>query len=215
MSRGLEMCIRDRKNALDYAYPEWARKPVAFVAYGAVGGARAVEHLRLIAVELQAVPLRNAVHIGMAEFLGMLQQGKKDRPGLPFVAGDGTRLPFLDDTFDAVTISYGLRNFVDPVAGLKEMHRVTRPGGRLVVCEFSRPTNAALRTVYLDGFMQALPRIASLTASAADAYVYLAESIRAWPDQAGLAAMMAEAGWQQPEWRNLTGGIVALHRATA
>ena len=147
--------------------------------------------------------------------VGMLQQGKKDRPGLPFVAGDGTRLPFLDDTFDAVTISYGLRNFVDPVAGLKEMLRVTRPGGRLVVCEFSRPVNGALRTVYLDGFMQALPRIASLTASAADAYVYLAESIRAWPDQAGLAELIGAAGWQHPEWRNLTGGIVALHRATA
>ena len=147
--------------------------------------------------------------------VGMLRQGKHDRPGLPFVAGDGTRLPFLDDTFDAVTISYGLRNFVDPVAGLREMHRVTRPGGRLVVCEFSRPVNGALRTVYLDGFMRALPAIASLTASAADAYVYLAESIRAWPDQAGLAAMMVEAGWQRPEWRNLTGGIVALHRATA
>ena len=147
--------------------------------------------------------------------VGMLRQGKKDRPSLPFVAGDGTRLPFLDDTFDAVTISYGLRNFVDPVAGLKEMLRVTRPGGRLVVCEFSRPTNAAFRTVYLDGFMRTLPRIASVTASASDAYVYLAESIRAWPDQEGLAAMIAEAGWQRPEWRNLTGGIVALHRATA
>ena len=147
--------------------------------------------------------------------VGMLQQGRRDRPSLPFVAGDGTRLPFLDDTFDAVTISYGLRNFVDPLAGLKEMRRVTRPGGRLVVCEFSRPTNAAFRTVYLDGFMRALPAIASLTASAADAYVYLAESIRAWPDQEGLAALLVEAGWQAPEWRNLTGGIVALHRATA
>jgi demethylmenaquinone methyltransferase/2-methoxy-6-polyprenyl-1,4-benzoquinol methylase len=147
--------------------------------------------------------------------VGMLRQGKKDRPSLPFVAGDGTRLPFLDDTFDAVTISYGLRNFVDPVAGLEEMLRVTRPGGRLVVCEFSRPTNGAFRTVYLDGFMRALPRIASVTASASDAYVYLAESIRAWPSQEGLAGMIAEAGWQRPEWRNLTGGIVALHRATA
>jgi demethylmenaquinone methyltransferase/2-methoxy-6-polyprenyl-1,4-benzoquinol methylase len=147
--------------------------------------------------------------------VGMLQQGRKDRPSLPFVAGDGTRLPFLDDTFDAVTISYGLRNFVDPVAGLREMLRVTRPGGRLVVCEFSRPTNRAFRTIYLDGFMRALPGIASVTASASDAYVYLAESIRAWPSQEGLAEMIAEAGWQRPEWRNLTGGIVALHRATA
>ena len=147
--------------------------------------------------------------------VGILRQGKKDRPAVPFVAGDGTRLPFLDDTFDAVTISYGLRNFVDPVAGLKEMLRVTRPGGRLVVCEFSTPTNGAFRSLYMDGFMQALPRIASVTASAADAYVYLAESIRAWPDQAGLANLISAAGWQRPEWRNLTGGIVALHRATA
>ena len=147
--------------------------------------------------------------------VGMLRQGRIDRPGLPFVAGDGTRLPFLDETFDAVTISYGLRNFVDPVAGLREMRRVTRPGGRLVVCEFSRPVNGAFRAVYLDGFMRALPAIASVTASASDAYAYLAESIRAWPDQAALAELVAEAGWQAPEWRNLTGGIVALHRATA
>ncbi len=147
--------------------------------------------------------------------VGMLRQGRIDRPGLPFVAGDGTRLPFLDETFDAVTISYGLRNFVDPVAGLREMRRVTRPGGRLVVCEFSRPVNGAFRAVYLDGFMRALPGIASVTASASDAYAYLAESIRAWPDQAALAELVAEAGWQAPEWRNLTGGIVALHRATA
>ena len=158
---------------------------------------------------------RGATVVACDFSVGMLQLGRMDRPGLPFVAGDGTRLPFLDDTLDAVTISYGLRNFVDPVAGLKEMLRVTQPGGRLVVCEFSRPTNGALRTVYLDGFMQALPKIASLTASASDAYVYLAESIRAWPDQEGLAELVSEAGWQAPEWRNLTGGIVALHRATA
>lgn len=147
--------------------------------------------------------------------VGMLAQGKQDRPGLPFVAGDGTRLPFLDDTFDAVTISYGLRNFVDTVGGLREMLRVTRPGGRVVVCEFSTPTNPLVRKAYLDGVMRGLPALASLTASASDAYVYLAESIRAWPDQQGLADLMVEAGWKAPEWRNLTGGIVALHRATA
>ena len=143
----------------------------------------------------------------------MLQQGKKDRPTLPFVAGDGTRLPFLDDTFDAVTISYGLRNFVDPVAGLKEMLRVTRPGGRLVVCEFSTPTNDAFRSLYMDGFMRALPAIASLTASAADAYVYLAESIQAWPDQPALARLIGDSGWADVAWSDLTYGIVALHRA--
>jgi demethylmenaquinone methyltransferase/2-methoxy-6-polyprenyl-1,4-benzoquinol methylase len=147
--------------------------------------------------------------------LGMLRVGKQARPHLPFTAGDGTRLPFGDDTFDAVTISFGLRNIVDPLAGLREMLRVTRPGGRLVVCEFSHPTWPPFRTVYVEYLMKALPPIARAVSSSPDAYVYLAESIRAWPDQQGLADLIAEAGWQRPEWRNLTGGIVALHRATA
>ena len=145
--------------------------------------------------------------------VGMLQEGKRKLPHLPFTAGDGTQLPFADDTFDAVTISFGLRNIVDPDAGLRELLRVTKPGGRLVVCEFSHPTYAPLRTVYLEYLMKALPTIARAVSSSPDAYVYLAESIRAWPDQPGLAAMLAEAGWQSPEWRNLSGGIVALHRA--
>lgn len=147
--------------------------------------------------------------------LGMLQVGKKARPQLPFVAGDGTRLPFADGSFDAVTISFGLRNIVDPLAGLRELRRVTRPGGRLVVCEFSHPTWAPFRTLYVEYLMKALPAVATAVSSAPDAYVYLAESIRAWPDQPKLAGMIAEAGWRSPEWRNLSGGIVALHRATA
>ncbi len=156
---------------------------------------------------------RGAVVVPCDFSLGMLAVGKQARPSLPFTAGDATRLPFADDTFDAVTISFGLRNVVDPSAGLREMRRVTRPGGRLVVCEFSHPTYAPLRTVYLEYLMKALPTIARGVSSSPDAYVYLAESIRAWPDQAGLAALIAEAGWRSPEWRNLSGGIVALHRA--
>lgn len=146
--------------------------------------------------------------------LGMLQVGKQARPHLPFTAGDGTRLPFADETFDAVTISFGLRNIVDPEAGLRELRRVTRPGGRIVVCEFSHPTWAPFRTVYLEYLMRALPPIARAISSSPDAYVYLAESIRAWPDQRGLADLVAAAGWQRPAWRDLSGGIVALHRAT-
>ena len=144
----------------------------------------------------------------------MLQVGKQARPALPFVAGDGTRLPFADATFDAATISFGLRNIVDPDAGLRELWRVTKPGGRLVVCEFSHPTFAPFRTVYTEYLMRALPPVARAVSSSPDAYVYLAESIRAWPDQAGLASMIDAAGWRSVEWRNLSGGIVALHRAT-
>jgi demethylmenaquinone methyltransferase / 2-methoxy-6-polyprenyl-1,4-benzoquinol methylase len=147
--------------------------------------------------------------------LGMLRVGKRGRPHLPFTAGDGTQLPFADGSFDAVTISFGLRNIVDPGAGLRELRRVTRPGGRLVVCEFSHPTWAPWRTVYLEYLMKALPPIARAVSSSPDAYVYLAESIRAWPDQRGLAALIEGAGWQRPQWRDLSGGIVALHRATA
>jgi len=146
---------------------------------------------------------------------GMLKVGKRAKPELPFVAGDGTRLPFADKTFDAVTISFGLRNIVDHEAGLREMLRVTKPGGRLVVCEFSRPTFAPFRTVYIEYLMKALPRVARSVSSNPDAYVYLAESIRAWPDQAALAAKITRAGWRQPRWQNLSGGIVALHHATA
>lgn len=147
--------------------------------------------------------------------IGMLQVGKKQFPHLPFTAGDGTKLPFRDATFDAVTISFGLRNIVDPQAGLAELRRVTKPGGRLVVCEFSHPTWAPWRTVYLEYLMKALPAVATAVSSAPDAYVYLAESIRAWPDQRGLADLISAAGWNAPEWRNLSGGVVALHRATA
>ena len=147
--------------------------------------------------------------------LGMLKVGKEAKPHLPFTAGDGTKLPFADDTFDAVTISFGLRNIVDPRAGLREMLRVTRPGGRLVVCEFSHPTWAPFRTVYVEYLMKALPPIARAVSSSPDAYVYLAESIRAWPDQRGLAGWIGGAGWSEVEVRNLSGGIVALHRATA
>ncbi|HVX55834.1 demethylmenaquinone methyltransferase [Nocardioides sp.] len=147
--------------------------------------------------------------------LGMLQVGKRARPQLPFTAGDGTRLPFADGTFDAVTISFGLRNIVDPGAGLRELRRVTRPGGRLVVCEFSHPTWKPFRTVYVEYLMKALPAVARAVSSSPDAYVYLAESIRAWPDQAGLARLIEDAGWSEVTWSDLSGGIVALHHARA
>jgi demethylmenaquinone methyltransferase/2-methoxy-6-polyprenyl-1,4-benzoquinol methylase len=101
----------------------------------------------------------------------------------------------------------------DTVAALTELRRVVRPGGRLVVCEFSRPVFRPFRFVYLNYLMRALPAIARKVSSNPDAYVYLAESIRAWPAQRQLAELVEQAGWRDVEWTNLTGGIVALHRA--
>jgi demethylmenaquinone methyltransferase/2-methoxy-6-polyprenyl-1,4-benzoquinol methylase len=147
--------------------------------------------------------------------LGMLRAGRanRQRRRVPFVAGDATRLPFRDGQFDAVVISFGLRNVSGVPEALREMARVVRPGGRLVICEFSRPTWRPFRTVYLNYLMRALPWVASRVSSNADAYVYLAESIRAWPAQQDLAALVAAAGWEDVRYRNLTGGVVALHMA--
>jgi demethylmenaquinone methyltransferase/2-methoxy-6-polyprenyl-1,4-benzoquinol methylase len=146
--------------------------------------------------------------------VGMLKVGKRRRPDIDFVAGDATNLPFADNAFDASTISFGLRNVMDPQKALREMLRVTKPGGKLVVAEFSHPTNAAFRTVYTEYLMRALPPIARKVASNPDAYVYLAESIRTWPNQDKLSAWLTDAGWAGVEYRNLSGGIVAVHRAT-
>lgn len=147
--------------------------------------------------------------------LGMLREGRRRHPHLPLTAGDATRLPFADGVFDAVTISFGLRNVQDTQGALGEMLRVTKPGGRIVVCEFSHPAWAPFRTVYSEYLMRALPPVARRVSSSPEAYVYLAESIRAWPDQRGLARLLGEAGWRHVAWRDLTGGVVALHRGHA
>lgn len=145
---------------------------------------------------------------------GMISEGKKRSPELPFVNADASRLPFADDAFDAVTISYGLRNVEDTAGALAELRRVTRPGGVLVVLEFSTPTWGPFRAVYTEVVLKRLiPTAARLASSNPAAYDYLAESILAWPDQARFADQLAAAGWRDVEWRNLSGGAVALHRA--
>ncbi|MEV6399700.1 demethylmenaquinone methyltransferase [Streptomyces sp. NPDC051907] len=146
--------------------------------------------------------------------LGMLREGKKRHPWLPLTAGDAMRLPFRDGVFDAVTISFGLRNVHETDAALRELYRVAKPGGRVVICEFSHATWAPFRTVYEEYLMKALPPVARAVSSNPDAYVYLAESIQSWPDQPGLARKLQQAGWENVAWRNLTGGVVALHRGT-
>jgi demethylmenaquinone methyltransferase/2-methoxy-6-polyprenyl-1,4-benzoquinol methylase len=145
---------------------------------------------------------------------GMLAQGRKARPYLNFSKADALNLPFEDNRFDVVTISYGLRNTVKYEKALAEALRVTKTGGRIVIAEFSHPTNRIFRTIYTKYLMRLLPAIAKKTASNPDAYVYLAESIRAWPDQAALAKSLEGAGWSNVSWKNLTFGVVAVHSAS-
>jgi len=153
--------------------------------------------------------------------LGMLQAGRarlagREQPGggrLALVAGDALRLPFRDEVFDAATISFGLRNVADPGAALAEMHRVTRPGGRLVVCEFSTITIAPLDMLYRRYLISVLPAIARRTARNPEAYAYLAESITDWPAQRELAGVIEAAGWSAVRWRDLSLGVVAVHVA--
>ena len=142
----------------------------------------------------------------------MLSEGKAQFPGLDFANVDALALPFADGVFDAVTISYGLRNIDDTAAALSELLRVTRPGGPIVINEFSTPTSPAFRYIYEHYLPVALPALAKLSSNRA-AYSYLAESILAWPSQPDLADVMAQVGWEQVEWQNHAGGIVALHRA--
>ena len=142
---------------------------------------------------------------------GMLAAGKKRHPDLNFTFGDALNLPFKDDEFEITTISFGLRNTTNTPAALREALRVTKPGGRIVIVEFSQPTNFIFRTIYLRYLMRALPVIARKVASNPDAYIYLAESISAWPNQADLGKLMTGAGWERVGWQNLTLGIVAIH----
>ena len=142
---------------------------------------------------------------------GMLAAGRRRNPQLKFLHGDALKLPFAADQFDVTTISFGLRNTSDSTAALREAFRVTKSGGRMIVVEFSHPTNKIFQIIYMRYLMKALPIIARKTASNPDAYVYLAESIQAWPNQKGLAHQMEGAGWKRVAWQNLTGGIVAVH----
>ncbi|GGV11230.1 demethylmenaquinone methyltransferase [Actinomadura cremea] len=149
--------------------------------------------------------------------VGVRRQEERSRragtPRLSFVAGDALRLPFGDGAFDAVTISFGLRNVADTVRALRELRRVTRPGGRLLVCEVSHPPNPLLALGHKAHLKLGLPLL-SRVSSNPDSYRYLAESTLAWPDQAALAGLLQDAGWEAVRWRDLTFGVAALHHAT-
>ena len=147
--------------------------------------------------------------------LGMLRVGVKRQAGvarLRFVAGDALKLPFADGSFDAVTISFGLRNVADTDLALRELRRVTAPGGRLLVCEVSHPPNALLAMGHKAHLRYGLPMLARVSSNP-DSYRYLAESTLAWPGQKELAGRIQGAGWGKVRWRNLTFGVVAMHHA--
>lgn len=162
-------------------------------------------------VSTQELARSGAWAIGCDFSVGMLQAGRFRN--VPMVAGDALALPFQDASFDAATIAFGLRNVADVPRALQELARVVRPGGRLVICEFSTPTLAPMRLGHGIYLKKVMPQVAKLTNKDSSAYQYLAESIQDWPDQRALALLIAENGWKKVRWRNLTGGVVALHHA--
>ena len=195
---------------LSFGQDRWWRRCTR-IAVAAKAGERVLDLAAGTAVSTIEFTRAGAWSVAADFSLEMLRAGRHRR--VPLVGADALALPFADGVFDAVTISFGLRNVADPDAALAEMARVTRPGGRLVVCEFSIPTWAPFRIVYLEYLMRALPTVARRVSSNPEAYVYLAETIRAWPNQQQLARRVAAAGWTDVAWRDLTGGIVALHHA--
>ena len=159
---------------------------------------------------------KSGAHVVAADFSpGMLEVGRQkhgQNPLLEFVEADATKLPFADNSFEAVTMSFGLRNVVEPKKALAELYRVTKPGGRIVICEFSTPPVAPIRAGYNFYLRKVMPIVAKYSSSNTEAYTYLADSIADWPNQSTLASWIREAGFMNVAYRNLTAGVVALHR---
>ena len=156
---------------------------------------------------------KTGAHVIAVDFsAGMIEEGKRRHENIEFIEANAEQLPFGDNEFDAVSISFGLRNVNNPKTALSEMYRVLKPGGRLVICEFSRPPRALFRVGY-NAYMKAImPTVVKVTSSNPEAYTYLAESIRQWPDQGELSQWIRGAGFSRVEYRNLTAGVVAMHR---
>ena len=203
-------------DVLSFGQDRWWRKVVA-KAVGARSGERVLDLAAGTGTSSVTFTAEGAACVACDFSLGMLRAGTErlaDQPGrVRFVAGDALRLPFGDQVFDAVTISFGLRNVADPDAALAEMFRVTRTGGRLVICEFGHLPSARLDAIYGRYLMAALPAVARRLSPAGDAYEYLAESIRDWPSREELAQRIGGAGWSAVRWRDLTLGVVTVHTA--
>ena len=190
----------------------WRKKVVAMIAPRA--GMRILDIAAGPGSSSEPLHKAGADVVAMDFSEGMLTQGRKARPYLNFVKGDALKIPFGDNEFDVTTISFGLRNTNDPEKAMREALRVTKPGGRIYIVEFSTPTFPLFRKIYFNYLMKSLPKIARRTSSNPVAYQYLAESILAWSNQGELARKMSANGWQNPTWRNLTGGVVAVHTGT-
>jgi demethylmenaquinone methyltransferase / 2-methoxy-6-polyprenyl-1,4-benzoquinol methylase len=193
----------------------WRRAAAA--AARLAGGQRAVDvacGTGALTREL-AASAPGAFVLGVDFSRAMLDRAPQGLPLTAFVVGDALRLPLRDEAVDVVTIAFGLRNLPEPGRGLLEFRRVLRPGGRLVVCEFSQPVVPVLRGVYRRYLTRLMPLAARRLTSDPEAYQYLARSIGAWPDQEGLAVWLRDAGFHQVAWRDLSAGIVALHRGVA
>ena len=210
-------------DVLSLGRDRWWRKVVA-KAVGAQAGERVLDLAAGTGTSSVTFTSTGATCVACDFSLGMLRagvdrlgtQGARAHPGagpVHFVAGDALRLPLRDESFDAVTISFGLRNVSDPGAALAEMLRVTKPGGRLVICEFGHLPLSHLDAIYGRYLMAALPAVARRLSPAGDAYEYLAESIREWPDREELARRIQAAGWSAVRWHDLTLGVVTMHTA--
>jgi demethylmenaquinone methyltransferase/2-methoxy-6-polyprenyl-1,4-benzoquinol methylase len=203
-------------DVLSLGQDRWWRRMVARVV-GAGPGERVLDLAAGTGTSSRTFTAAGATCVACDFSLGMLRAGVSKpgnrSPDLAFVAGDALTLPFADASFDAVTISFGLRNVADPRAALAEMLRVTKPGGRLVICEFGHLRWPVLDAVYGRYLSVAMPAVARRLSRSPDAYEYLAESIKDWPPQVELARQIGDAGWSAVRWRDLTLGVVTLHAA--
>lgn len=191
----------------------WGRRMA--LATGAAPGVRILDVAAGTGTSGMALTSRGASVVACDVSPGMLSVGRGRHPAMGFVVGDGRRLPFADGVFDAVTISFGLRNIAEPEIALAEMLRVTRPGGRLVVCEFSMPVTRVRRALFRAHLRYVVPRIGRRVSSNPAAYVYLADSIQEWSAPDALAGRISSVGWQHVTPQPLDGGVVHLHTAVA
>lgn len=202
----------DRTNAVLSAGNSWLWRLQTVRAIAPQAGERILDVAAGTGTSSAAIARSGAQVVAVDFSPGMIEIGRAKHPSIEFVEADAEALPFTANTFDAVTISFGLRNVEDPRKALKEMHRVLKPGGRVVVCEFSTPPQALLRAGYRAYLRRVMPAVAKLASSNPEAYTYLADSIKDWPDQVTLSQWLRGAGFTRVAYRNLTSGIVALHR---